>query len=313
MIGTALEPLRLAPNPIHRFYRGGEAIARFRGDAPGLSGSEPLSHEGGHAPEDWVGSTTPAFGEEPLGLSLLPDGTLLRDAVAAEPEAFLGPEHVARYGADTMLLVKLLDAGERLPVHYHPDDEFAQRHGFAHGKTEAWLMVEARAGASIWLGFRDDFDREMLRERLDDPSLLAMLNERPVAEGDLIFVPAGVPHALGDGILMVELQQPSDLSVLLEWSAFGLHGDLDLDRELEALDTTAFSDRPWTDEFFRVERHGAGSLDPGFSILVVLEGRGRVGGLGVKRGDTVLLPHGAGAVALEGDLEAIRCRPPGAA
>jgi mannose-6-phosphate isomerase len=303
VIGTALEPLCLAPNPIHRFYRGGEAIARFR----------RISLEDDHAPEDWVGSTTPAFGEEPLGLSALPDGTLLRDAVVADPEAFLGPEHVARYGPDPMLLVKLLDAGERLPVHYHPDDDFARRHGFAHGKTEAWLMVEARAGASIWLGFREDVDRDTLRDGLDDESLLAALNERPVAAGDLILVPAGVPHALGAGILMVELQQPSDLSVLLEWSAFGFDGGLDLDPELEALDTTAFSDPPWTDAFFRVERHGGGTLDPGFSILVVLDGHGRVGELDVKRGDTLLLPYAAGAVALEGDLEAIRCRPPGAA
>src|ERR671922_204086 len=78
-------------------------------------------------------------------------GTTVRDAVAADPVAFLGPEHVERFGADTRLLVKLLDAGERLPVHFHPDDEFARRHGFAHGKTEAWLMVDARPGAKIWL------------------------------------------------------------------------------------------------------------------------------------------------------------------
>src|SRR5439155_22539568 len=122
-IGGAVDPFLLGPNPIHGFYRGGAAIARFRG--------VPLDDD--HAPEDWVGSTTAVFGEDTLGLSVLGDGSLLRDAVAADPEAFLGPEHVARYGADTMLLVKLLDAGERLPVHYHPADAFARSHGFAHG------------------------------------------------------------------------------------------------------------------------------------------------------------------------------------
>src|SRR5205823_4844078 len=148
-----------------------------------------------------------------------------------------------------MLLVKLLDAGERLPVHYHPDDDFARRHGFAHGKTEAWLVVEAEPGAAVWLGFRDEIDRDALRERLDREELLALLHEQPVSAGGYVFVPAGVPHAIGEGILIVELQQPSDLSVLLEWSAFGLDGGLDLDPELESLDLRPFQapESPATD------------------------------------------------------------------
>lgn len=301
MIGTALQPIRLAPNLIHRFYRGGERIARFRGI--------PLHDD--HAPEDWVGSTTTVHGEATTGLSVLEDGRLLRDAVAADPESFLGPEHVARYGADTMLLVKLLDAGERLPVHYHPDDAFAQRHGFAHGKTEAWLIVEADPGAVVWLGFREEVEARALRGWLDGDSLLPALNELPVAAGDLVFVPAGVPHAIGEGILMVELQQPSDLSVLLEWSAFGLDGAqaLAIDPELESAELGAFRPVEPSDSFFRVQRVGSGALEPGFSVLVVLEGRGRLGPLELARGDTVLLPYAAGAVELEGELDAVRCLP----
>ena len=303
MIGAAVEPIRLGPNPIHRFYRGGAAIARFRG--------VPLDDD--HAPEDWVGSTTAVFGEDTLGLSVLGDGSLLRDAVAADPEAFLGPEHVARYGADTMLLVKLLDAGERLPVHYHPADGFARRHGFAHGKTEAWLIVEATAGARVWLGFREDVAVEALQGWLDDRDrLLHALNEVPVSPGDLIFVPAGVPHAIGEGILMVELQQPSDLSVLLEWSDFGLDGSeaLAIDPALESVELAAFRAAEPSDRFFRVQRVGPGTLEPGFSILVVLEGRGWIGALELGRGDTVLLPFAAGAVELAGAIEAVRCLPP---
>jgi mannose-6-phosphate isomerase len=302
VIGTELAPIRLGPNPIHRFYRGGEAIARFRG--------VPLEDD--HAPEDWVGSATPAFGEEPLGLSVLPDGRLLRDAVADDPEAFLGAEHVARFGPDPMLLVKLLDAGERLPVHYHPDDAHAHARGHACGKTEAWLILETRPGASVWLGFAEDLDRETLRGSFDSEALLATLNEQQARAGDLIFVPAGVPHAIGEGILILELQQPSDLSVLLEWTAFGLEGGLDLDPELEALDLRAFRppDPSAMDDFFRAERIGAGRLEPGFSILVVLGGHGRLDGLELARGDTVLLPYSAGPAQLTGDITAIRCRPP---
>ena len=75
---------------------------------------------------------------------MLPDGRLLRDAVAEHAGSWLGAAHVARFGADPALLVKLLDAGQRLPVHCHPSDEFAAAHfGSRYGKTEAWIVVGA--------------------------------------------------------------------------------------------------------------------------------------------------------------------------
>ncbi len=124
----AHEPAVLGPNQPERFYRGGAVIARFRGiPQPSL-----------YSPEDFVGSTTEVFGSGGAGLSRLPDGTVLRDAVLADPLGYLGPDHVARFGADPALLVKLLDTGERLLVHFHPSDRFALRHlDCKHSKTEA--------------------------------------------------------------------------------------------------------------------------------------------------------------------------------
>src|SRR5207247_5370778 len=129
-------------------------IARFRGTGPGDE----------HAPEDWVGSATTIFGDERQGLSMLPDGRVLRDAIAADPEAFLGAAHAERYGRDPALLVKLLDAGERLPVHCHPDRAFSRRHlDCPYGKTEAWVEVEAEgAEPTVHLGFRFDVDAATL-------------------------------------------------------------------------------------------------------------------------------------------------------
>jgi mannose-6-phosphate isomerase len=338
-----VKPVRLGPNQLHRFYRGGAAIA-------GLRGTESVDD---HAPEDWVGSTSTAFGDTSAGLSALPDGSLLRDALAADPEAYLGPEHVARYGPDPALLVKLLDAGERLPVHSHPDDEFARRRlGAPYGKTEAWLIVEARAQhTSVHLGFREDVDRDALGgwvERQDSTSMLAALNELPVAAGDCIFVPAGVPHSIGEGLFLVELQEPSDLSVLLEWAGFpvdgareghlGLGFDVALDSvALEALNGEELGRLkrsteeapevrpgarsllpPETASFFRAERlrpDPVVALEPAFSILVVLNGGGDLatehgGTLALVRGDTVLLPHAAGLGELNGTVDVIRCLPP---
>ena len=139
-----VRPLRLPPNQLHRFYRGGARIAGLRGS----------SHSDERAPEDWVGSVTTTFGSSEQGLSRLEDGRILAAAVAEDPESFLGPGR----GADPALLVKLLDAGERLPVHFHPDRGFArERLGSPYGKSEAWIVVEADGDdPAVHLGLRDD-------------------------------------------------------------------------------------------------------------------------------------------------------------
>jgi mannose-6-phosphate isomerase len=323
-------PVRLPPNGIPRFYRGGPQIERLRG----------ISLDGERVPEEWIGSTTSAFGEAPLGLSRLPDGELLRDALAADPEAWLGPAHVARFGADPALLVKLLDAGERLPVHVHPDGPFARAHlDVAYGKTEAWIVVAAQPGARVHAGLRDDVALETLRGWVgaqDHDALLGALHRVDVSAGDAIFVPAGVAHAIGEGLLIVELQEPTDLSILLEWEGFGIADDdeatlgLGWNVALQCVrlgrcDVAALRG-PRTggpvadllpagaDRFFRAHRvtpdGGAAALGQGFAVVVVLEGEGTIGELPVRGGDAVLVPHAAGVVDATGSLVAICCRPP---
>ena len=123
--------------------------------------------------------------------------------------------------------MKLLDAGERLPVHVHPDDVFARDTLRApYGKTEAWIVIATtRDDASVAAGLREDVAprrcERWVREQ-DHDALLGALNPIPVKAGDAIFVPAGTPHAIGEGVLIVELQQPTDISVLLEWDGFGI-------------------------------------------------------------------------------------------
>jgi len=313
----------LGPNVLRHFYAGGARIAALRGTEPS-----------DHTPEEWLGAVTSTF-DGSRGLSRLSDGTLLRDAIEGEPVAFLGAEHVARFGADAGLLVKLLDAGQRLPVHFHPDRAFAHRElGTAHGKTEAWIIVEAEPGASVHIGFARRVQLPEVRAWMaaqDSEAMLATLRELPVAAGDTFFVPAGTPHAIGAGILMVEVQEPSDLSVLLEWDGFELSEDdghlgLGWDTALRALDTSAWDAErlaalrgpgpgrsllpPEADPFFRAERvRGGDELDPGFAILVGLAGSGALGGEPFGRGSAALVPHGAGSLTLGGDVEAIRCRP----
>ena len=330
-----MRPIAIEANqPPDRFYRGGTRIARFRGAA---SASE-------FTPEDWIGSTTSLFGDPTLGRTRLPDGTMLGDAIAADPVAWLGAEHAARWGADPNLLVKLLDAGERLPVHAHPDTRFGAEHlGLGHGKAEAWTML---GDAEVHLGFARAVDADELAGWVRDQDverMLAAMTPLAVRAGDSVFVPPGLPHAIGEGALLVEVQEPTDLSILLEWRDFRLDGERDghlglgFGIALDAVDRSEWNaDRlaglvgrgsrrtgsllpVMADPYFRVERievDGRVRLDAGYSIVVATEGRGTLTGtaeaepLDLAAGATVLVPHAAGELEVTGRLELLRCRPP---
>jgi mannose-6-phosphate isomerase len=316
-----VRPLPLPPNVLRHFYAGGERIAWLRG----------LTLDSDHMPEEWIGAVNTAFGHEERGLSRLEDGTLLRDAIAADPEAFLGPGR-----SEPGLLVKLLDAGQRLPVHFHPGRRFAREHlGLRFGKTEAWIILEAEPGATVHVGPREPLDPATVRgwvEAQDADEMLAALQPVPVAAGDSVLVPAGTLHAIGGGILLLELQEPTDLSVLVEWRRYGVnsgaeHLELGWSEALAAADRTpadpaAFTAAPGrllpqaADPYFRAERLRNGAeCEPSFAVLVALAGAAtlhteRGGKLALIAGTTALVPYAAGTTILTGDLEAIRCLPP---
>lgn len=339
-----------ANQPPERFYRGGRRIAAFR--------NEPV--RGTHVPEDWVGSVTSLFGEEKVGLTVLAHGaapqsrtavedgmvleagTVLADAIRADPVGWLGVEHVAVFGADPSLLVKLLDAGQRLPVHAHPSVPWAGEHlGLTHGKTEAWVFLKP---ATVWLGFTRTVAQAEVAAwvaQQDVEGMLAAMHRLEARTGDAIFVPAGTPHAIGEGAFIVEVQEPTDLSILMEWRDFDIDGSRDghlglgfdvalsaLERgamtaaEVEGLRSSTAADAgallPDAAEFFRVERHRSdAALDAGFSVVVVVNGHGVLTfeagkALAVTRGSTVLVPYAAGrwTVSEAHGLELLRCRPP---
>ncbi|WP_433256766.1 class I mannose-6-phosphate isomerase [Streptosporangium sp. CA-135522] len=337
-----LRPIPLTANQPRHFYRGGGNIGRFRGAAP----------PDDYRPEDWVGSATCRFGADALGLTVLPDGRTLPAAIATDPAGWLGPAHLDRWGDTPALLVKLLDAGQRLPVHCHPSRDFAGAHlGSAFGKTEAWLVVDVPEGGEgqVYLGFQEEVAERRLREwsRVQDRmAILEATNPVTVRPGDAVLVPAGLPHAVDAGVFLVEIQEPTDFSVLIEWAGFapygGTEGHLRLgwDTALRCVDRRAWSKeeiaglvrRPSAlaesapgvrrvlpesaDPYFRAELVGAGAeLAESFAVLVVLGGIGELEPsegepLPLKAGETLLVPYGSGPATVHGEVEVLRCLPP---
>ena len=334
-------PHRLAPNVIEHFYRGGDRIAALRG------------HAGPIGPEEWLASTVSRWGSDDAGLTHLGEAGLLRDLVEADADGWLGAAHVARWGSSPALLVKLLDAGERLPVHVHPDRSFARRHlDCPFGKTEAWVVLDAPAGGgTVFVGARHPVSRTQWAELVEAQATDAMLDllvPVTVHAGDGVVVPASTPHCIDRDLFVVELQEPTDLSVLLEWDGFGVDGRVDghlglgFDVALDAVRRDALSaseldalirrhtvgeDVPGTaraplppraDPYFR-----AWAIDPGatavtvpasFSVVVVTEGAGALhwtgGSAPAARGDVFVVPHAAGPLTIAAGVGAIVAQPP---
>ena len=330
------QPAKLPSNQFDHFYKGGYRIGKLR-NGPG----------GPMRPEEWIASTTTRFGQQENGLSKLPNGQLLKDAVAADPKSWLGEKHIQRFGISTEILVKLLDPDQRLPVHYHPDQRFAkEKLQLNHGKTEAWIILEAPVGAKVGIGFKNQMAKNevaALVSNHDSTGLLNSLEFKQVQAGDAVFVPAGVPHAIESGIFVLELQEPTDLSILLEWDGFAVDGDKDghlnlgFETALDALQLEPLTDKQQgqiisrfestqsishailksiADDFFRADYLTGDSrrVEPGFGVFLALAGNGvmkfsNASAIGVNIGDAIVVPHSAGELSIE-NCAGIFSRPP---
>ena len=326
-------PWRLLPNRVSRFYRGGALLDRFRGVGDAVDTDRP---------EDWVGSATRAWtppGVPPTdeGLSSAQLGDEVRrviDVVSVDPAAVVGD--LARVGPTTGILVKLLDAGIRLPVHAHPTRTFArERLGSVFGKAEAWIVLGTRdlpgePPPHVLLGFSRGVKRDELRGWIDaqqTDELLAAMVDRPTRPGDVWFVPPGTPHAIGAGVFILEIQEPTDFSIVLETAGFPIDPDdaslrlgwdvmideIDrrgrADTEIAALRSSIDDGLPaaaapffWARRIV-VDEGDESPLDvpPRFLIGVVTAGEGTVeapgGELGVRVGDAFAIPAPVAAEA----------------
>jgi len=335
-----VQPILMPPNVIEHFYSGGARIAELRGTELASS----------HSPEDWLAATTDRADSPGVGQSRTEDGELLRDLIAVDPVGWIGSD--AGAAGDNGILVKLIDAGQRLPVHVHPDRAFARSHlNCPYGKSEAWFVLATSGDKpSVWLGWTDDVDPEELSRRVDAQDsqwMFSRMNRVDVRPGDGIFVPAGTAHAIGEGVFLAEVQEPTDFSILLEWSVttatreeshlgLGLPlalratthsalaaGDLaGLVRHTDLAGTSDVAQQILTAEaepFFRVDllapdADSAPGVPAGFAVGIVFEGSGEIRSAGgdvvpARRGQVFAIPAGFGAWTVSGNIHFISCRP----
>ncbi|MBQ7183368.1 MAG: hypothetical protein IJR97_05215 [Clostridia bacterium] len=214
------QPWLLVPNKIRS--AGGRETDRFRGSP------DPKDTPSGA--EAWIGSVTRANGataEHPdLGCSevILPDGEkrYLYRVIGDAPAEVLGEKHCARHGPQLGVLVKLLDAKNKFPLQCHPSREKAEKlWNSPRGKTECWHVLAVRDDVPvppfIWLGFKPGITPEKFEEAYRTGSLKAaedLCHRFTVHPGETWFVPSGMPHALGPGCFVLEVQEPSDLTAV---------------------------------------------------------------------------------------------------
>ncbi len=219
--------LFLETNRVWRTYPGGMKLDQMAGiDNPKDS----------HFPEDWIGSTTRAVnkGREHLtdeGLSKvkIDDETMtLKSLCEKEPLAILGKQHFEKYGANTQVLLKFLDSAIRLHIQCHPTIPFAQKYLNSNsGKTEAYIILGIREEVSkpyIYMGFQNPPDKEDFKrmiEEQDEKAILECFEKVPIKPGDVFMVPGGMPHAIGEGVFMIEVMEPTDFAVRIEFERGG--------------------------------------------------------------------------------------------
>ncbi len=297
--------VKIQENRVSRTYLGGRNI-------DGFLGKEVC--ENSYFPEDWTASVVSAYNstaDKVEGIGITEQGEKLTELVGEDRPK---------------LLVKLLDSAERLVIQAHPTVPFAKQFlNSDFGKTECWYFLDCEEDACVYIGFREGVSRKEWEDAFYDGNsekMLSMLHRLPVKKGDFVFVDGGVPHAIGRGCFMVELQEPSDLMVVHERVTPSgrvipeqrLTMGLSYDKMFDVYDYTGYSmealkakycpekkklgdglfeilGRDLTDKFSMYQLCGNATLatDKKYRVAIVTEGEGELNGVKVARGERLFL------------------------
>lgn len=336
--------LKMEPTRVWRTYIGGSNLDFFEGKKREISSF----------PEDWICSSTRAVnaGREDIkdeGLSRIKDdGRTLLSLIESNRTGMLGSEEMKDMG----FLMKLIDSSERLTIQVHPTRDDALRLFCSkYGKTESWYFLGEKE-AYIYLGFKEGISRgkwKELFEKQDLDAMLGMLNRIKVKKGDTVIIKGGVPHAIGSDCFVLELQEPTDISIRTERttpSGYRIadsqcHQGIGFEKMFDVFKYVPMTEEEVRENYFLKPREYYKSdcltvlslipysVTPYFKmrkvmsfgesvmekidkccVWYVLEGKGRVNGIDFIAHDRLFIPAGVKKMELSGFFSIIECYGP---
>lgn len=330
-IEAVLQPFKLRP-ACKDYLWGGERLEKEYGKDYGVS---PLA-------ETWECSV------HPDGVSIIDSGALkgmhLDTAIRKYPQ-MLGTHPKAICGEGELpVLIKLIDAGQPASVQVHPDDTYARIHeNGENGKTEMWYILDAKKDARLVYGFHQDMDAEIIKKAVREDCIEKYLQKVPVQKDDVFYIEPGQVHAIGEGILLAEIQQNSNVTYrLYDYNREDQNGnlrELHLEKALKVanLQKSETPKQPMRVlkyqpgcamellcrcKYFQVERmfvnvYGTEHIrfvsagKESFTILLCIEGEGELQyteKMNIKKGNCIFIPANCEGITLKGKMQLLKIR-----
>ncbi|MCH5198469.1 MAG: class I mannose-6-phosphate isomerase [Oscillospiraceae bacterium] len=265
-------------------------------------------------------------------------GKTLEEALNAEGKEVLGTNNAER--SDFPILIKFIDAKDKLSIQVHPADEYARRVENENGKTEAWLILDAEEDAQLVYGVKREVLKEEFSDSIENNTVEEILNYVKVKKGDVVFIPSGMLHAIGKGIFLAEVQQNSNTTYrVYDYDRRDKNGkprELHIKKATDVANLSVaacdFSPKGKTEvlpngaertyltgcEYFsmtevKINSSYNGSADSSsFVSILILDGEGRLSSgkqrFSVKKGNSFFVPAGKGKFILEGNLSVLETR-----
>lgn len=253
------------------------------------------------------------------------EGMTLSEYIKINGDAVLGTNFK---GGDFPILIKFIDAKDNLSVQVHPNDDYARRVENSFGKTEMWYIIDCEEGASLVCGFKGNPNKEEIKKRIQDDTIMEILNSVPVKKGDVFFIEAGTVHAIGKNILIAEIQQNSNTTYRLY--DFGRGREVHIEKSLDVIDTNLGKNTPqyqpvvydgysirkliecdyFKTYLYNINTEVSLSTDgTTFHSLTFLDGNGSIqygnDNISVRKGDSIFIPANFGKYTISGNIEYI--------
>ena len=231
------------------------------------------------------------------------------------------------------LLIKFIDAEDNLSIQVHPDDEYGLKTANSLGKTEMWYIIDAKPGAKLVYGLKDGCTISMLKKAIDGGTVEDMLNYVPVKKGDVFFIPSGLVHAIGAGILLAEIQQNSNITYrVYDYNRKDKNGNtrelhvkdalnVIVNRKQEEIEKIQYSTNVKNAnslascKYFSVDKYSIdGTCEfstnaESFNSVLCLDGNGQIEYNGnvfsLQKGDSYFIPANLGTYFVSGNVEII--------